>query len=251
MRAKNCFVLSVCVLCAALYRGAFAAETSPPKKSAAEWIEQLGADKFAEREAAMAALKTLGAVAEAPLKKALEAPDAEVRRRAAMVLAALTPVDFSGDFVRIGSESLDEGGSTFQAVNEKGTATLSIDKGHVFLTQNYSSMKVCQTYTFPPASDLKIRGSGLLKIIWSQISQMENYFPDSGDPRLSFENTPNGARVTFEATDTSGTKVKMLFARQADINKDPALKAALDAQTKALDDEQLLIDKVIIQPTPF
>lgn len=251
MRARMAFVLIGCIAFAALPRGAAAAESAAPKKTAAEWIAQLGADKFAERESATEALKALGAEAEGPLKKALEDPDAEIRRRAAVVLAALTAVDFSGDFVRIGSESQGEDGTAFQAVNEKGTATLTLDKGHVFLTQNYSSMKVSQTYVFPQESRLSIRGSGQLKITWSQISQLENYFPDSGDSRLTFENTPNGARVTFEATDTRGTKVKMLFARQADINKDPALKAALDAQAKALDDEQNLIGKVIIQPVPF
>lgn len=216
----------VCVFCLG-GAGAEAAKTEE-KKSAAEWVKLLGSDKFAEREAATKGLIALGESAEPLVKKALEEPDSEVRRRAAQVLAALTPVNFAGDFVRIGSESLTADGRPELASNEAGTSKLTVDaSGLVFLHQNYGSMKIDQTYSFAKDAKLDVKGKSELKLTWTQISQLENYFPDSGNPHLTFENTPNGARVTFEATDTNGTGVKMLFARQADVDKDPALKAAL------------------------
>ncbi len=212
-----------------------AESAAPPdeKKPAAEWVKLLGSDKFAEREAATNALIGLGAEAEPLVKAVLQDADIEVRRRAARVLAALTPVSFAGDFVRIGSESLSADGRPEVATNEAGTAKISIDKtGLVFLSQSYSNMKIDQTYTFPADAKLEVAGKGHLKLAWTQISQLENYFPDSGNPRLTFENTPSGPRVTFEANDTNGTRVKMLFARQADIDKDPGLKAALKKQAQ-------------------
>lgn len=216
--------------CVLFLTGAVSSAEGTPTRTPAEWVKLLGADKFADREAACKALIGLGADVEPVVKKALEDPDAEVRRRASQVLASLTPVNFSGDYVRIGSESIDVEGQSTEAVNEKGSATLTIDKGLVFLFQEYSNMKISQTYTFAPDAKLEVRGKGELKMTWSQISQLESYFPDSGNPRLTFETTANGPRVTFEANDTNGTAVKMLFARQADIDKDPALKAGLKQQ---------------------
>lgn len=217
-------LFSMFCLCAASAE----AEAPKDKKTPEEYVKQLGADKFADREAATKALIALGETAEPLVNKALEEPDNEVRRRAARVIAALKPVNYAGDFVRIGSESLTSDGRPETATNEQGTSKMTIDKeGLVFLSQNYGTMKIDQTYSFAKDAKLDVRGKAELKLTWTQISQLENYFPDSGNPKLTFENTPNGPRVTFEATDTQGTGVKMLFARQADIDKDPALKAAL------------------------
>jgi hypothetical protein len=56
-------------------------------------IEQLGSSKFRQRERASQALQTIGARAVPALRKAAEAADAEVRRRAQLLLAALDPKD--------------------------------------------------------------------------------------------------------------------------------------------------------------
>lgn len=229
VRSSVCCRAALIVL--ALAMGLASAEDAAGKKSTDEWIKQLGADKFAEREAATKALIALGAEAEPLVKKALDNPDNEVRRRAARVMAALTPVDFSGEFVRIGSESVMSDGRVEEAVNEKGKASIKIANEKVVLSQTYSNMKIDQTYSLPKDAKIDVRGKSELKLVWVSISQAENYYPDSGSPSLILENTPAGPRVTFEAKDTNGTGVKMLFARQADIDKDPALKAAVKAQS--------------------
>ena len=60
-----------------------------PEQPVAELIEQLAAPKFADRERAARLLQARGPVALPELRKALKHPDAEVRRRARTLVAAL------------------------------------------------------------------------------------------------------------------------------------------------------------------
>ncbi|MBK8977462.1 MAG: PDZ domain-containing protein [Planctomycetes bacterium] len=65
-------------------------QAKPPAATAETWVERLGADEFAERQAAEKALRELGEGARAALKSAAEShPDPEVRFRARQLLREL------------------------------------------------------------------------------------------------------------------------------------------------------------------
>src|SRR5690242_5501705 len=78
-----CVPLVVCL-------GAVSAAAGPEDGAAIErLVRQLGSDSFAEREAAGKRLAELGAAAEPHLRRALTSGDAEVARRARLLLDAL------------------------------------------------------------------------------------------------------------------------------------------------------------------
>src|SRR5262249_32755021 len=98
-------------------------ETVPPEKL----IENLGDPDFATRERASAALKALGVPALPAVHKALEHPDAEVRRRAEALLpvlkakAAFVPKRVS---IKPGKMSLAD---TLQVIGAQTGCQLAID----------------------------------------------------------------------------------------------------------------------------
>jgi len=82
---------------AALCTGATAAETEnaeAARRQVAGLVGQLGDDSFAERERASKALVELGLVTRPALSEALQNPDAEIRSRAARILAVVLEADF-------------------------------------------------------------------------------------------------------------------------------------------------------------
>src|SRR5262249_44516344 len=66
-----------------------AADTRPDRPDVPALIRQLGADSFAEREAASKALQKIGPPALAELRKALVSKDLEIRRRARRLVDAI------------------------------------------------------------------------------------------------------------------------------------------------------------------
>jgi hypothetical protein len=84
---KRFAVLSLCLSLCTYLLGAFAA-APPPGRSSATLIEQLGSDRFEERERATRQLMELATVPP-ELRSAMKSSDAEVRRRAARIIAAI------------------------------------------------------------------------------------------------------------------------------------------------------------------
>jgi hypothetical protein len=79
---------AVCAGAVALAAGSFAAPASP-QPSVATLVAQLGAEQFADREAAGRALEKLGSAALPALQAAARSDNAEVRARATQLLAKL------------------------------------------------------------------------------------------------------------------------------------------------------------------
>src|SRR5215471_19700499 len=87
-------VWPACVLglaLAGLMLSPVAAEEKPDAAKIDKLIEQLGSDSFKEREEATKALDALGEPALEKLEQALKSPDAEVRKRATMLVARIGP----------------------------------------------------------------------------------------------------------------------------------------------------------------
>jgi hypothetical protein len=67
------------------------AQTARGPSDADRLVRQLGSDRFEEREAASKALEAIGLPAFAALRDALEDEDAEIRRRANLLMERLRP----------------------------------------------------------------------------------------------------------------------------------------------------------------
>jgi hypothetical protein len=86
---------------------------APRAERIAQWIEDLGSDRYAVREAARSRLEREGAAARGPLEARREDPDPEVRRAVGLLLERLeaTPVDLPppalGDLSAVGRVDLD------------------------------------------------------------------------------------------------------------------------------------------------
>lgn len=202
-----------------VHEGVSAAENAaPPKreKNVAYWVSLLGSDLFAEREEASLMLSGYGKAAEVALKEALKSPDNEVKRRAENALAALNPVNALGEFVCISSQSTSADGQDFTSRNDEGISTLTVSLESVHLYQEYSNMKIDQTYTYSQPAKLNRPSRFTLALNWDRISQMEGYFPDCNNPRITCSQTKDGVRIIFEATDTRGTHLKKIFIPKAE-----------------------------------
>src|SRR5262245_66247456 len=79
--------LAVTMLLAVLVQVPGAGPPAPLPSEIARWVEELGDDSFAVREAASKRLVAAGARAEPALLKALDSKDAEVLKRAKAILA--------------------------------------------------------------------------------------------------------------------------------------------------------------------
>ena len=77
-----------------------AAAAAADRRRVAAWIDDLGDGKFEVRERASRGLEKLGEMAEPALRRAAAGPDAEVRRRAARLLARLGPPVRHPDLLR-------------------------------------------------------------------------------------------------------------------------------------------------------
>ena len=187
-------------------------------KSLEQWIALLGSDRFDEREDASQVLVAAEEAAVPSLKKALDSSDTEVRLRAARALLAIARLSIEGEFLRVASESFSQSGRRTRQANESGASTLSIQKGSLIFKQDYNK-GIEQIYSFPDDTPLVFRNKCVIALSFESINNNAGYNPDSVDPKLECVNTEEGLRLTFSATDTTGTSFRMTYAPRADVEK--------------------------------
>ncbi len=204
------------------YSPALAADSPPAdvlkSKTIEQWIALLGSDRFDKREEASQVLVAAEEAAIPSLKKALDSSDTEIRLRAARALLAIARLSIEGEFVRVASESFSQGGRRTRQANESGASTLSIQKGSLVFKQDYNK-GIEQAYSFPEDFPLVFRNKCTIALSFESINNNTGYNPDSVDPKLECVNTEEGLRLTFSATDTTGTSFRMTYAPRADVEK--------------------------------
>lgn len=220
-------IVAVLILAWIAYFPDFAADAplaadSPAKllkgKSFEQWVALLGSDRFDEREEASKTLIAAEEAAVPTLKKALGSDDTEVRLRAERALLAIAIVSIEGEFMRIASQSFSQTGRRTRQANESGDSTLSIQKGRLVFKQDYAK-GIDQVYSFPEDTPLVFRNKCAIELNFESINNNAGYNPDSIVPKLECINTEQGLRLTFSATDTTGTSFRMMYAPKADVEK--------------------------------
>lgn len=212
--------------------------------SADAWVKRLGDEAYAEREKATEELRKLGRAAEPALRKALESPDAEVRRRAQGLLDELAKPRRGPRLVPPGLQGFRGSSVQVQSVNGDSTYVITPGDGSPALTfRKWAAGKVELEYRDEQGEKKTAEAASLGEFLKEQAGLAEKY--GVTEEGIAY----GGARVSFKGGVFSGAPFRWDFGRRTPKPAEPPredfepLGEALRAQLELPEGRGVLVSR--------